>query len=115
MDEITGWTEVDPVLGFGVGYGRTLNGGLYMSEDRGGASIGASTGWIEENPVLWFGVGYGRTLDGGWYMSEYRGGDVVDVFEKDEEDGRWVHVSTVYLEDVGIVDRDRLRPVAVTI
>lgn len=77
MDEITGWTEVDPVLGFGVGYGRTLNGG--------------------------------------WYMSEYRGGDVVDVFEKDEEDGRWVHVSTVYLEDVGIVDRDELMPVAVRI
>ena len=75
MDEITGWTEVDPVLGFGVGYGRTLNGG--------------------------------------WYMSEYRGGDVVDVFEKDEEDGRWMHVSTVYLDNVGIVDRDSLITVAV--
>ena len=36
MDEIIGWTEVDPVLGSGVGYGRTRNGGWYMSEYRGG-------------------------------------------------------------------------------
>ena len=71
------------------------------------------TGWTEVDPDLGFGVGYGRTLSGGWYMSEYRGGDVVDVFEKDEENRGWVHVSTVYLDSVGIVDRDSLSTVAV--